>query len=546
MRRVLAALLAPLALAAPAQAADVAASPPRDLSVTIYRASYRAAGGFDLDRLGGFALVSETRKVNIPAGGSRIRFEGVADGIDPASAIVTGLPSGVIEKNRDAHLLSPSALVALTLGRRVALVRTHPKAGVVERMDGRLLSDADGGVVFQTKDGIEALRCSGLPETFEFGADTTGLSATPTLSVLTRSDRPISATVTLSYLAGGFDWAADYVATLSADGTTLDLGAWLTLANANGTSFPDAHTQVVAGRLNHTSGQVEPIDRGEPILATCWPRGSTSDTPEDAKIVEAFPPSRSPLLIARRMMAVQAMAALPAPMVMVTATRRAELEQLGDLKLYRAPDRTTVASRQSKQIRLLDRLGVPVERVYEADLSSAGEQAPRAASVLLRTKNDVAHRLGLPLPSGRVAILQPRDGRPMLVGQTTTRDLTNGEDVEWRLGDAPDVEVAQTQEQRVVDRDGLKPIPVIPGLLWALSARLADASRVEISNAGAQSRTFELRLSLPTGETLVRADRSAEAKNGRPIFRLVLPPQSTTVIRYQTGAPPVGGAKAGG
>src|SRR3546814_18230215 len=60
----------------------------------------------------------------------------------------------------------------------------------------------------------------------------------------------LDATVTLSYLARGFDWSADYVATLGADGSTLDLGAWVTLANGNGTGFPQASTTVVAGRLN--------------------------------------------------------------------------------------------------------------------------------------------------------------------------------------------------------------------------------------------------------------------------------------------------------
>ena len=41
-----------------------------------------------------------------PPGVSRLRFEGVADGIEPASAIVTGLPGGVIEKNREGKLLA--------------------------------------------------------------------------------------------------------------------------------------------------------------------------------------------------------------------------------------------------------------------------------------------------------------------------------------------------------------------------------------------------------------------------------------------------------
>ena len=520
MRRALALLLGILTLPGAAKAGDIMVSPPRDLSVTVYRAPYRGEGGFNLDALGGFALISETRTVTIPAGENRLRFEGVADGIDPASAIITGLPSGVIEKNRDAQLLSPSALLALTLGRPVTLVRHLSKQAEPVRVEGRLLSDTEGGVVFESKDGIEALRCSGLSETFSFDGATPGLSAQPTLSVLTRSDHPLTATVTLSYLASGFDWAADYVATLSPDGRTLDLGAWVTLANGNGSGFPQARTQVVAGRVNHGTGEVEPIDRGEPILARCWPQGTTSSIslPVEITAFTAAAAAAPPVVVSE---------------VMVTAQKREQRlyavpvaeEQLGDLKLYRTPDRTTVASRQSKQVRLLDRQGTPVERIYGADLVPNTSLAQGPAVALLRTRNDAAHNLGLPLPQGRIIVFQSGgasgiDG-PLLIAQTGTRDLAVNEEVEWLLGNAPDIQVSQTHEKDNVDH-------------------LDDASRVEITNAGTETRTFELRLRLEPGASLVKADHPAGAKDGRPIFRLKLAPYSTTVVRYQTHLPPHG------
>ena len=70
------------------------ADAPTDLSVTVYRAPRRDAGEMDLDGLQGFALIRETRLIRLPAGESRVRFEGVADGIEPVSAIVAGLPVG--------------------------------------------------------------------------------------------------------------------------------------------------------------------------------------------------------------------------------------------------------------------------------------------------------------------------------------------------------------------------------------------------------------------------------------------------------------------
>ena len=81
-------ILAPWSAGAPCLAVDAQAENPTDLSVTVYRAPYRGSGSIDLGELAGFALVSETRTVHLPAGVSRLRFEGVADGIEPASAIV--------------------------------------------------------------------------------------------------------------------------------------------------------------------------------------------------------------------------------------------------------------------------------------------------------------------------------------------------------------------------------------------------------------------------------------------------------------------------
>src|SRR5450755_1961219 len=78
-----------------ARSAEVLADPPSDISVTVYRAPFRSGGSIDLAELNGFALVSETRTVHLPAGDSTLRFEGVADGIEAASSIVTGFPSGI-------------------------------------------------------------------------------------------------------------------------------------------------------------------------------------------------------------------------------------------------------------------------------------------------------------------------------------------------------------------------------------------------------------------------------------------------------------------
>ena len=532
MRRL--AWLLPLGIAGfSASALDVVSSAPSDLTVTVYRAPFRNEGGFDLNALEGFALVTETRTVHLPAGESRLRFEGVADGIEPASALVTGLPAGVIEKNRDARLLSPSALLARTLGRQVEVVRTNARTGEIQRQAGTLLSD-EGGVVFKTEQGIEALRCSGLSETFDF-EPVEGLSAHPTLSVLVRTPTEVTRTVTLSYLSRGFDWAADYTATLSADGSTLELGAWLTLANSNGVGFPSAHTQVVAGRVNREAGdaEVQPIEMGRPILAQCWPRGTTSDVPMQltlgGKTVGFALSAPAPAMAMRSLN--KASDALQD--VVVTGTARQE--QLGDLKLYRVPNRTTVASRQSKQVRLLDRSAIPVTTVYGADLGVEQSEVPFPATRLLRTKNTAANNLGLPLPSGRVSVYRGQNQDRQLQSESTLRDLAEGQELEIGLGKSADVQVSEVTETARVDSAHTSTLPLVPGMLNVRSVRVSNIKRVQISNARVSAVRFELRL--PREERLVRADHPAGTKDGRPIFRLTIPPQGRVTVRFQTEIP---------
>jgi hypothetical protein len=506
-------------------AADISASRPTDLAVTVYRAPRRGSAALDLRFLQGFALITETRTLSVPAGESRVRFEGVADGIEPTSAILSGLPTALLEKNRDSRLLNPAALVAATLGRKVELVRTDRKSGRTTRTTGTLRADNDG-VVFESAQGIEALRCSGLPEIFEFSG-TADLAPTPTLSMKVRTAQGISAQVTLSYLSRGFDWTASYVATLAPDARTLDLGAWVTLANANEVSFPGAHAQIVAGRLNRETGQVEPLERGGAILARCWPRGTTSD----------IPPAAAAMLEEHIVTRLDRMPqfAVAAPMALATTdSQQLEEEQLGDLKLYRVPERTTVSSHQMKQVRLLDRHDVPVELIYRADIEANKGTEFTPVGRVLRTQNDAAHHLGLPLPSGLVNAFAAHEGAPLLLAEAPLRDIAVGEEVEIGLGVAPDVLARAVVEERQIDPARVTELPLLPGVVRLRSAVVDVLSRIEISNASGKDLSFEAHLHLPDGTLLIRAAPIPVLRSGHQVFSLQVPASGTAIIRYQT------------
>ena len=85
------ALLLAAAMPVAAAAQPVTSAGPEKVAVTIYRNPGRSADDeLELSWLNGFALVSETRTIAIPAGRATIRFEGVAGGIVPETAVVTG------------------------------------------------------------------------------------------------------------------------------------------------------------------------------------------------------------------------------------------------------------------------------------------------------------------------------------------------------------------------------------------------------------------------------------------------------------------------
>ena len=498
-------------VAAPSGAATIVTSAgPNDVDVTVYRAPHRGPDQpLDLEWLEGYALISETRRISIPAGESEIRFEGVAGGILPQSAIVRGFPEGIVERNRDAYLLSPESLLDRSLGRRVHVRRTSRSTGEVRELDAVIRSGADGAVVLQTAEGFEALQCTGLPETLIYDGVPVGLSARPTLSVRARSSRAITATVTLSYLADGFDWQANYIATLSPEGDRVDLFAWLTLANGDETSFRNADTQAVAGRLNR-----EHVEQDEPeegwLELRCWPTGRTTDLPiPDRSVSEAL--QRVPG-VAVDAVSAEDIGDFDDANIIVTAATRASQEELGDVKLYRIPEPVTVAANSQKQVAFLEQPRVQVELVYRQRLyPDNDDDEPENADRFLVTRNRTQEGLGVPLPAGGVQLFADAGGRPILIGEGTIPDRAVGEDVEIKVGEAPGV----TGRIEEVDE----------GDDW-------EDFALTVTNDQAAPVRYEAEFDVDEDETFRPRGRVGR-RDGRPLWTVTVPANGTATLRYR-------------
>lgn len=475
---------------------------PDKVALTVYRAPY-GRGPLNLRYLGGFAMVTETRKIRLPRGRAVLRFEGVAEGIIPVSAVIEGLPGGTIEKNRDARLLSPASLVDGTLGRHVTVTRTDKATGRAVSEEATIVAGPSSGVILQTKTGFETLRCSGLPEKLRFGGVPAGLSSKPVLSVVTESPAARTVTVRLSYIASGFDWRASYVAMQAPDGRSLDLFAWLTLANGNPEVFAEAEVNAVAGRLNRIAapGLRAAVSQ---LRLNCYPLGTTTS---DLRVQEVAPAAEIVLTGNRVLRAPPPMAIAPAPAAPPPPPPPPP-EDLGDLKLYRVPERVTVSPRGQKQVALLAKTAVPFERRYRRAVYP-GQQLDNAPSaVVLVLRNESKAGLGLALPSGSTALYAagPGGGRQLL-GLGTLTDRAEGETFRLSAGTSTQVLVSQ------------HPLPQKEAALSVTNANPFPAAiDVPIGSAGQEIKA--------DGEALMRVD-------GVATWSVTLPPGGTAELRYR-------------
>jgi len=240
-------------------------------------------------------------------------------------------------------------------------------------------------------------------------------------------------------------------------------------------------------------------------------------------------------------MRMEAMAMAPPPPAPAAMASEVIQEELGDLKLYRVPDRVSVLSRQAKQVRMFDRADVPVSRLFEVNFTSNYNTNFTAAPLILRTTNDKENNLGLPLPQGRVQMFElvgeGAEQRRLLAGQTTLRDLALDEETEFEFNGGPDIQARQIVETRSLSPERSLPLaPVlraVPGVN-AGSRVLQEINRIEISNARPYPVDVDVRLYMQGDAQMLRADAPYGQKDGRPIFQLTVPANDTLVVRYQT------------
>jgi hypothetical protein len=381
-----------------AQDVALTAESRRDLTLTVYNQN--------------LGLVSETRRIDLPAGETLLAIEDVSGQMQPETVLLSAQGVRVIEQSLAADLLTPERLLEASLGRTVQIIRSHPETGADIVEDAKVLSLA-GGLVLQIGDRIEI----NPPGRIAFTGLPAGLRSEPALLARVFPAQAGPNDLRIDYLTSGLSWRADYVARLNAAADRLDLSALVTLSNATDSDFEGATLRLVAGE----------VSQGAPVFK-----------------------GRQQVMRAESTMAMAPAADMSAP------------QAAADRYVYSVARPVTLRRGETKQIPLMSAAGVAVTREYRFEGLVNGypgqeEIGPLNAAIILELKNDPGLGLGAPLPAGTLRVYGPAGnvgGTTLFLGADSIAHTPEGEKARLSLGEAFDVtgRAESTVYERLSDR----------------------------------------------------------------------------------------------
>lgn len=350
------------------------------------------------------ALVKDSRKLNLNTGLSALSFRDVSAQIKPETALLRSLlPNSslqVLEQNFDFDLLTPQKLLEKNVGQQVTIIRTNPSTGAETEETATVLSAQDG-VVLKIGNRIE----TGIPGRIAYPNVPGQLKDRPTLTTQVQYKGAEQTSLELSYLTGGLQWKADYVAELSSKEDAIDLSGWVTLTNTSGSAYPNAKVQLVAGDVNRVREAIRP---------------KTMMMRSEALVADAAMPSEQGLL---------------------------------EYHLYTLPRTTTIAENQTKQVALLSAQHIPARKelvLSGADYYYQGAyrdiEKKQKVQVFVEFENKESSKLGIPLPKGTMRVYKKdNDGTAQFVGEDQIDHTPKNDSVRLNLGNAFDVTADRVQ-----------------------------------------------------------------------------------------------------
>lgn len=379
MRRLIAALVLALAL----EIAPVNAG----VQITIYN-----------DNL---ALVKDTRDLEYQRGTFDLSFTDVASAIDATSVSFSAVQSPgsvtLLEQNYRYDLVSSEKILEKYIDKNIRVLTKEGKLheGTLLSSDGMALTLRmnDGGLVIVSRAEVADLTFPSLPE---------GLITRPTLVWKLNSELDGKHASEVRYLTTQIGWNAQYVATVAADETSLDLAGWVSIDNHSGATYGDAKIKLIAGDVNRVR---PPMPRG----------------------------------VAMEMMA--------------KAADGAGFEERAffEYHMYTLQRPSTIRDNEIKQLSLFDPARVKARKIFTYD----GARDATKVRVSMEFMNSAEAGLGIPLPRGTIRVMKAdTDGSLEFVGEDQIDHTPKDEKVRALLGNAFDVvgERVQKAHRQVSER----------------------------------------------------------------------------------------------
>ncbi len=443
----------------------------KSVAVTIYNES--------------LALVKDVRTIRVNNGPVALAYRDVSARMRPETALLRSLSNpgklSVIEQNFDFDLLTPQKLLEKYVGKNVNVVRTHPTTGADTVESAQVLA-ANNGIVLKIGDRIE----TGMPGRIVFPDVPVNLRDRPTLVMSLNNTGSLQQEVELSYLTGGLNWKADYVAELNANDDRLDLSGWVTLTNTSGTSYRNARLQLVAGDVNL-------VRQNMPMaMAAIRREMKPSDKQDSAKMAE---------------------------------------ESLLEYHLYTLDRPTTIAENQTKQVSLLTATGISTRKelllqgsnyYYQSSYGDLGQKMK--LGVFVEFDNKDSEHLGMPLPKGVIRVYKKdSSGNAQFVGEDSIDHTPKNEKVRLKLGDAFDVtaDKKQTDFKKLAGDSRYNYV-------------FESAFEVILKNAKKEAVTVTVQEPIPGDWKIVRESHPHEkATSNTAVWHISVPAEGRATLSYR-------------
>ena len=336
-----------------------------------------------------FALVRDTKDVDVKVGKQTIEVDDVSAKIDPTSVLPKFLSDAnnitILEQNYDFDLVNSSKLLQKYIGKDITVERYLPNSQK-EKISGKLLS-VQGGTIIKTNNDKIVINPNGeisLPKMPD------GLMLKPTLSWLINSKVAGKKKLELTYKTTGFSWVADYVAVLNKDDKNIDLNAWVTINNTSGATYKDAKLKLVAGDVN---------------------------TVKETR--------SSRVMLAKNAVAAEAC---------YDEAAGFQEQAFFEYHIYKLQRKADLKDNEKKQIEFTAAQNIPVEKKFTYQSSKNNK-----VEISLKFKNNKASNLGIPLPKGKVRVFKSDGDSIEFVGEDMIDHTPENKDMRLTLGNAFDV-----------------------------------------------------------------------------------------------------------